>query len=121
MDGPMAPPADQSEVAEAGSAAVDPVLDMQWLTPTLTNLESLGVFDQVEGLVVARPLRYPPDQIERFWEVVHERTARSAIPVLGDVECGHVDPMLTVPLGARARIDASAHEFEILEPATIGP
>lgn len=87
----------------------------------LTNLENLGVFDQVEGLVVARPFRYPPDQVERFWEVVHERTARSAIPVLGDVECGHADPMLTLPLGARARIDASAHEFEILVPATMDP
>jgi muramoyltetrapeptide carboxypeptidase len=45
------------------------------------------------------------------------RTEARGLPLLGDVECGHADPMLTLPLGVRARLDATARTLETLEPA----
>ena len=54
----------------------------------------------------------------QLWAVVRTRTAASGIPVLADVDIGHTDPMLTLPMGAQARIDAGALEFALLEPAT---
>ena len=84
----------------------------------LTDLEHLGVFEQARGLVFGRPLRYPAAQIDALWAVVRARTERSGIPVLADVDLGHADPMLTLPIGARAHLDASARTFRLLEPAT---
>jgi muramoyltetrapeptide carboxypeptidase LdcA involved in peptidoglycan recycling len=84
----------------------------------LTDLEHLGVFEQARGLVFGRPLRYPATQLDALWSVVRARTERSGIPVLADVDLGHADPMLTLPIGARAHLDASARTFRLLESAT---
>jgi muramoyltetrapeptide carboxypeptidase len=83
----------------------------------LAELADAAVFEQITGLVVARPYGYDQDRTLRFWSLVASRTEASGVPVLGNVECGHADPMLTLPLGIRARIDATARSFETLEPA----
>ncbi|HEY7873576.1 MAG TPA: LD-carboxypeptidase, partial [Actinomycetota bacterium] len=79
----------------------------------LTDLELMGVFDQIAGLVVARPMAYTPENVEVLWGVVAGRTAASGIPVLGNVDVGHTDPMLTLPLGTTARMDAGALRFTV--------
>lgn len=83
----------------------------------LAELADAAVFEQITGLVVARPYGYDQDQTLRLWSMVASRTEASRVPVLGNVECGHADPMLTLPLGVRARVDATARSFETLEPA----
>jgi muramoyltetrapeptide carboxypeptidase len=84
----------------------------------LSDLEQLGVFEQVNGLIFGRPYHYTDKQTQALWSVVRERTSASGIPVIANVDIGHTDPMLTLPIGARARIDAGSHEFEILESPT---
>jgi muramoyltetrapeptide carboxypeptidase len=83
----------------------------------LAELADAAVFEQIAGLVVARPYGYKPDKTRRLWSTVAGRTEAWGIPVLGSVECGHADPMLTLPLGVRARVDATAKTFETLESA----
>ena len=81
----------------------------------------MGVGNQpIGGLIIARPMRYSGDRAEILWRIVAERTATAGIPVLGNVDPGHTDPMLTLPLGALRRVDAGRHEFGLVEPAT-GP
>ena len=84
----------------------------------LTDLEQLGVFDQVSGLVFGRPMRYAAADVETLWSVVRRRTEASGVPVLANVDLGHTDPMLTLPLGAHAYLDATAQRFGTTEPAT---
>ena len=84
----------------------------------LTDLEQLGVFDSVAGLIVGRPYGYDQERAHALWAVIENRTRDSSIPVLANVECGHADPMLTLPLGAVARMDAGARTFDMLQPAT---
>jgi muramoyltetrapeptide carboxypeptidase len=84
----------------------------------LTDLRRLGVFAVIAGLVFARPYGYDDAQADALWRVVAEHTADAGIPVLGDVDVGHTDPMLTVPLGVPARLDAAARAIHLLEPAT---
>jgi muramoyltetrapeptide carboxypeptidase len=83
----------------------------------LAELADVGVFEQIAGLVVARPYGYDQQQTLRLWSLVARWTKVSGMPVLGNVECGHADPMLTLPLGIRARMDTTAMEFEMLESA----
>jgi muramoyltetrapeptide carboxypeptidase len=84
----------------------------------LTDLAQLGVLDELAGLVWARPYGYGEDELAALWEVLAHSTEQAALPVLGNVECGHTSPMLTIPLGVRARLDAGLGTFETLEPAT---
>ena len=83
----------------------------------LTDLELAGAFDACTALVVGRPMGYTPEDTETLWEVVEARTAPAGIPVLAGVDCGHTDPMLTLPLGVPARLDAGEKRFEVLLPS----
>jgi muramoyltetrapeptide carboxypeptidase len=84
----------------------------------LTDLEQLGVFAAAAALVVARPYGYDDARTARLWKVVRERTEASGIPVLANVDLGHTDPKLTVPLGARARLNTAGPTFALLESPT---
>jgi muramoyltetrapeptide carboxypeptidase len=78
----------------------------------LTDLENLGVFDRIAGLVVGRPRGYSDEERKALWDIVSERTETAGIPVLGNLDIGHTDPMLTLPLGVPARLDATAQTLE---------
>jgi muramoyltetrapeptide carboxypeptidase LdcA involved in peptidoglycan recycling len=79
----------------------------------LTDLELAGVFDAASGLLFGRPMGYTADDVELLWEVVEKRTAASGIPVLAGIDCGHTDPMMTIPLAVPARLDAGGQAFEV--------
>jgi len=61
---------------------------------------------------------YSPEAASELWDVVASHTATAGIPVLANVDCGHTNPMVTLPLGCPARLDAGAETFATLEPAT---
>lgn len=84
----------------------------------LTDLDQLGVFDSIAALVVGRPYQYDDEARRTLWRVVRERTERAGIPVLGNVDLGHTDPMVTLPLGAAARLEPAGQDFRLLEPPT---
>jgi muramoyltetrapeptide carboxypeptidase len=84
----------------------------------LADLEQLGVRERAAGLLFGRPPHYDAERARMLLEVVAERTASVGIPALGNVDLGHTDPMVTLCLGARARLDADRPRLELLEPAT---
>jgi muramoyltetrapeptide carboxypeptidase len=84
----------------------------------LTDLRHLGVFAQIAALVVARPANYAPDDVPVLWRVVRDATAGFGIPVLTNVDAGHTDPMLTLPLGLDIELDSSTDLFATLEAPT---
>jgi len=84
----------------------------------LTDLEHLGVFDAAAALVVARPYGYTREDAKVLWDVVARHTEAAGIPVLANVETGHADPMLTLPFGVEAEVDAGRRDFRLLEAPT---
>jgi len=78
----------------------------------LTDFENMGVFDAISGLVVGRPRGYSDDDRKILWDVVAARTESAGIPVLANLDIGHTDPMLTLPLGIDAHIDATARTLK---------
>jgi muramoyltetrapeptide carboxypeptidase len=85
----------------------------------LTDLEQLGLFDTIAALVIGRPYGYTSEDRERLWEVVARRTEAAGVPVLVDVEAGHTDPMVTLPFGVPAEIDAGRKTLRLLEAPTV--
>jgi muramoyltetrapeptide carboxypeptidase LdcA involved in peptidoglycan recycling len=78
----------------------------------------LGVFDAIVGLVLGRPMRYSPENTEVLWEVASKHMRDRSIPVLANIDCGHTDPMVTLPVGIEVRLDSAADSFTTTEVAT---
>jgi muramoyltetrapeptide carboxypeptidase LdcA involved in peptidoglycan recycling len=81
----------------------------------LTDLELVGVFDRIGGMIVGRPYQYTARMRAELDAVILERTARYPFPILIDLDFGHTDPVFTLPIGAVAEIDADRRSLTILE------
>lgn len=85
----------------------------------LTDLELSGVFRQCSGMIVGRPKGYTNQDVEQLERIILDRTCDFNFPILMNINIGHTDPIITLPLGVRVRLDSSQNLFEILEPAVI--
>ncbi len=85
----------------------------------LMDYQNMGVFDQLAGMLVGRPMRYTDEEKHALRERILERTQAYDFPVITDMDFGHTAPQFTLPLGCTARIDSTYQRFEILESAAI--
>jgi muramoyltetrapeptide carboxypeptidase LdcA involved in peptidoglycan recycling len=84
----------------------------------LTDLERLGVFGDIAGLVIGRPAYYKPADVSVLWDVFVRRTEASGVPVLANLDLGHTDPLLTIPMGAEANLDAGNRTLRVAHAPT---
>jgi muramoyltetrapeptide carboxypeptidase len=85
----------------------------------LMDYENMGVFDQIQGLLVGRPMRYSDVQKEALRSILLERTKRYKFPIITDMDFGHTAPQFTLPIGCMAQIDTKRQCFEIIEGAVV--
>jgi muramoyltetrapeptide carboxypeptidase len=83
----------------------------------LMDYENMGVFENLAGMLVGRPMRYSDREKLALDEVLLERTRRYDFPIVSGMDFGHTAPQLTVPLGCRARIDTRAEAVVVLDAA----
>jgi muramoyltetrapeptide carboxypeptidase len=86
----------------------------------LAHLRLAGVLGRVAGVLVGRFTemeRRGADGAMGFDQVLAAHLEPLRVPVAYGFPVGHVDEQWTLPIGVRARLDASAGEVEILEPA----
>jgi len=83
----------------------------------LGDLRNLGVFKQVKGIVFGRGFGYTPEQIKELKEIILYNTRGCDFPILYNVDIGHTDPILTIPLGVKVELDSEKNKFEFLEKA----
>lgn len=75
----------------------------------LTQLRQAGVFDKIRGLIIGKfPFGSKLDNFEQLSYVLDDVLRGKHMPVLCDVFCSHVDPMMTIPLGRHAHMNAGA-------------
>lgn len=81
----------------------------------MTQLEQVGVFDQIAGLIIGKfPSRSLLNDNERLFSLLRIVLKKKSIPVVCHVHCSHVDPMITVPLEQNCTIEARNEPFLIL-------
>lgn len=85
----------------------------------LMDYQNMGVFEQLSGLLVGRPMQYSPEEKQVLRERIVERTQAYTFPVITDMDFGHTAPQFTLPLGCLAEIDSTKRQFSILEAAVI--
>ena len=81
----------------------------------MADLVNLGIFEEIIGLVIGRPYKYDDEQKEDFKQMVLDQCRQSIFPILFNVDIGHTDPMLTIPLNALASLNSERDEFAIVE------
>jgi muramoyltetrapeptide carboxypeptidase LdcA involved in peptidoglycan recycling len=88
---------------------------LSFVESQLVDLSNSGVFAKIRGLVFGRPMGYSVEQRARLTELVSRVAEPYSFPILMNVNIGHAAPIMTVPLGVRARLDSAENAFEILE------
>jgi muramoyltetrapeptide carboxypeptidase LdcA involved in peptidoglycan recycling len=86
----------------------------------LAQWENSGLLDRVSGLIIGRHFGPRPAAggSRDFDDVVRRVVGDRGFPVLVDVDFGHTEPMLTLPVGCHALLDATACQITLLEPST---
>ncbi len=88
----------------------------------LTQLKLAGVFEQLAGFVFGQCTNCGPGNDYgslTLEEVLQDHIAPLQIPAWMGAAIGHVEPILTLPLGLEVAIDATAGTIEMLEPAVM--
>lgn len=75
----------------------------------MTQLKQVGILEQIGGLIIGKfPHDSKLDNFDHLSYILEDVLEDTDIPVLCDVLCSHVDPMMTIPLGQLAHL--KAHE-----------
>ena len=82
----------------------------------LIQIERAGVTDGIAGLALGR-FTESEDDPHPVAPVLEEFARRLRVPTVMDLPFGHVEHNWTLPVGARARLDADAASLELVEPA----
>jgi len=81
----------------------------------------LGGLDRIAGLLMGRPAGYSEDEKQKLDQnisaVVSEEFHKSNLPIVTNVDFGHTDPQLIIPLGVEAEIDCETKRFRLVETA----
>jgi muramoyltetrapeptide carboxypeptidase len=94
--------------------------DLYRIDRMLAQLRMVGALDRLAGVVLGQfteMQRGTGDGALGFDEVLSTYFEPLGIPVAYGFPIGHVDDQWTMPIGVRARLDASSGELELLESA----
>jgi muramoyltetrapeptide carboxypeptidase len=91
------------------------------LDRALQHLELAGIMDSICGIVAARCPDASPKYGVSFLDMLSRYAVRHQIPAAADLDFGHTDPMLTIPLGIAAELTCRDGDvnLRLLEPAVI--
>lgn len=93
----------------------DSLLDAADQERSFAHLKLAGVFDQIGGLILGKHERFDDQGTgRRVCDILTEVIGPVNFPVLADFDCGHTHPMLTLPIGVPAELDADAQTLTLL-------
>jgi muramoyltetrapeptide carboxypeptidase len=78
----------------------------------VADLRNAGILEKVAGIVIGRPYMYDEKMTAAFEKMLVDQSYGLDIPILTNVDTGHSDPMLTLPLDAMVSLDSEADEYE---------
>jgi muramoyltetrapeptide carboxypeptidase len=83
----------------------------------LTQLRLSGAFDESVGIVFGGFTDVPKEFGDEIWtldRVLEDLAQRAGVPCVAGAPFGHIDMQWTIPLGARAELDADSRTLNIL-------
>ncbi len=83
----------------------------------LWHVRELGLFEQIKGMLVGRMFDVSGASDEAVEETILRATEGYRFPIIMNMDFGHTDPMLTLPLGIEASFETEKKELQLLESA----
>jgi len=84
----------------------------------LAHFKLAGVFDSIKGLIVGSPAESYEVEAETLEDIILRNCEQYDFPIVSNVQVGHTDDKITVPIGCRVRLDTNKPSFELLESPT---
>jgi len=85
----------------------------------LRNYGLMGVFDKVAAVIFGRARDYlvkeKKELDEMIEKVICQEFGNKKITIVTDLDFGHTDPQIILPLGIEAKLDPEGHTFSLLE------
>jgi muramoyltetrapeptide carboxypeptidase len=88
----------------------------------LWQLKQAGAFEQINGLILGSFKNCSPEEPSKSFslaEVFEQHFNAAKFPVYYGAAIGHIGPKFTVPIGAKAQMDADMYTIQILESSII--
>ncbi len=79
----------------------------------LTDLDNLGLFDNIRGLIIGRPFSYLEKSVDDLKKIILRCAGEKNYPILYNVNMGHTDPIITLRYGSKIKLDSSQELFSI--------
>lgn len=87
----------------------------------LRNYGMQGILDCIVALLIGRARQYSAEEKReldvRVKRVVAEEFGKKDLPIVTNMDFGHTDPQLILPLGALIEVDCREKALRLLEPA----
>jgi len=75
---------------------------------SLRNLGIQGVFEELSGIMIGRPKDYNEEEKQKLYDtvlrIVAEEFGNREIPIIANMDFGHTDPNMIIPMGIRTEI-----------------
>jgi muramoyltetrapeptide carboxypeptidase len=83
---------------------------------SFSHLKIGGIFDLIGGLVLGKHERFDDNGSGRQpHEILMEIIGKADFPILADYDCCHTHPMITLPIGIQAELNAETKELTLIE------
>lgn len=92
---------------------------LPYVESQIVDLKNAGVLGSIKGLIIGRPFGYSNEDKEKLKKVILEHTKEYDFPILFNVDIGHTDPMITLPLNIKVSLDSEENIFSIEESGVI--
>ncbi len=93
----------------------DSLLDAATIERSFSLMKLAGVFDKIGGILLGKHEKFNDYGTGRKpYEILLEVLGEPKFPILADFDCCHTHPMLTMPIGATIKLDASAKQLTLL-------
>ena len=94
------------------------------LASFVRSLAAMDLLHRLAGILLGRPggevsPAALPSYADTLCRTVREEYGLHELPIVSNLDFGHTDPMLVLPLGVRLRIDSARRQLSIPEPAVV--
>jgi len=95
---------------------------LAWVDRFLANLRMKGIFERINGMLVGRTKTAgfePTSTGYGLSNVILDNTKGYDFPIMTNMDFGHTDPIMTLPIGIRATMRSEDKYLSIDEPAVV--
>ena len=121
---PVFPPADSLDGAILFLETSEEAAPPETLRQFVRSLAAMGCLEPLAGILLGRPggqldPALLPAYADTLCRTVRGEYGLGELPIVSNMDFGHTDPMLVLPLGVRLRLDSERGELSILEAAVV--